>query len=99
MKQVQISKGLTRKVWQQLEKSLVPIVSKDQLLKLDVEIDDLNFKIRSNSYMPGTGHGYFGVEKRLGVTSRKVVWLFPKQLRLEFVPVFHGLQGRLAAQG
>jgi hypothetical protein len=68
MKQVQVSKGLTRKVWQQLEKSLVPIVSKDQLLTLEAEVDDLNFKIRSNSYMPGTGHGYFGVEKRLGVT-------------------------------
>lgn len=68
MKQVQISKGLTRKVWQQLETSLVPIVSKDNLLKLDIEVDDLNAKIRSNSYMPGTGHGYFGVEKRLGVT-------------------------------
>lgn len=68
MKQVQISKGLTRKVWQKLETSLVPIVSKDHLLKLDAEVDDLNFKIRSNSYMPGTGHGYFGVEKRLGVT-------------------------------
>jgi hypothetical protein len=68
MKQVQISKGLTRKVWQQLETSLVPIVSKEDLLKLDTDIDDLNSNIRSNSYMPGTGHGYFGVEKRLGVT-------------------------------
>jgi hypothetical protein len=67
-KQVQISKGLTRKVWEKLETSLVPIVSKDQLLKLEDEIDELNFKIQSNSYMPGTGHGYFGVEKRLGVT-------------------------------
>ena len=34
----------------------------------------------------------------LNVTSRKVVWLFLKQLWLEFVPVLHGLQGRLAAQ-
>ena len=34
-----------------------------------------------------------------GVTSRKVVWLFLEQLWLEFVPIFHGLQGRLAAQG
>ncbi|MBU3034251.1 RNA-directed DNA polymerase [Tritonibacter mobilis] len=68
MKQVQIAKGLTRKVWQQLEKSIVPIVSQDHLIKLDAEIDDLNFKIRNNSYMPGTGHGYLGVEKRLGVT-------------------------------
>jgi hypothetical protein len=35
----------------------------------------------------------------LGVTSRKVVWLLSEQLRLEFVPVLHRLQGRLAAQG
>ena len=35
----------------------------------------------------------------LAVTSRKVVRLFLEQLRLEFVPVLHGLQGRLAAQG
>ena len=33
------------------------------------------------------------------VTSRKVVWLLPEQLRLEFVPVLHRLQGRLAAEG
>ena len=33
------------------------------------------------------------------VTSRKVVWLFPEQLRFELVPILHRLQGRLAAQG
>ena len=32
-----------------------------------------------------------------GVTSRTVVWLFLKQFRFECVPVFHSLQGRLAA--
>ena len=35
----------------------------------------------------------------LYVTSRQVVRLFFEQLWFEFVPVFHGLQGRLAAQG
>jgi len=35
----------------------------------------------------------------LAVTSRQVIWLFVEQLRLEFVPGFHRLQGRLAAQG
>ena len=35
----------------------------------------------------------------LGVTSRKVVWLFLEQLRLDFVPALHRLQGRPAAQG
>jgi hypothetical protein len=27
------------------------------------------------------------------VTSREVVWLFLEQLRLEFVPILHRLQG------
>jgi hypothetical protein len=36
-------------------------------------------------------------ELNLGVTSRTVVWLFFKQFRFECVPVFHSLQGRLAA--
>lgn len=35
----------------------------------------------------------------LRVTSREVVRLFREQLRLDFVPALHGLQGRLAAQG
>ena len=33
----------------------------------------------------------------LSVTSREVVRLFLEQLRFDFVPVFHGLQGRFAA--
>ena len=36
-------------------------------------------------------------ERLLAVTSRTVVWLFVEQLRFEFVPVLHRLQGRLAA--
>jgi len=35
----------------------------------------------------------------LRVTSRTVVRLYSEQARLEFVPVFHRLQGRLTAQG
>ena len=34
----------------------------------------------------------------LPVTSRQVVWLFLEQFWLEFVPVLHPLQGRLAHQ-
>ena len=34
----------------------------------------------------------------LTVTSRTVVRLYFEQVRLEFVPVFHGLQGRLTSQ-
>ena len=37
--------------------------------------------------------------KKLRVASRTVVWLSLKKFRFQFVPVFHGLQGRLAAQG
>ena len=33
----------------------------------------------------------------LAVTSREVVRLFLEQLRFDFVPVFHYLQGRFAA--
>jgi len=33
------------------------------------------------------------------VTSRKIVRLFLEQLRFDFVPVLHGLQWRLAAEG
>ena len=36
---------------------------------------------------------------QLGVTSRTVVRLLLEQLWFKFVPVFHRLQGRLAAQG
>jgi len=39
------------------------------------------------------GAGYTG----LSVTSREVVRLFLEQLRFDFVPVFHYLQGRFAA--
>ena len=35
----------------------------------------------------------------LDVTSRKMVGLFLEQVRLQFVPVLHRLQGRLATQG
>ena len=34
---------------------------------------------------------------RKPVTSRTVVWVFVEQFWFEFVPVFHCLQGRLAA--
>jgi len=68
MRQIKISKGLTQKVWHHLETSLVPIVTSDHMTGLSDEIDILNSSIRSNSYMPGTGHGYLGVEKKFGVT-------------------------------
>jgi peptidoglycan hydrolase CwlO-like protein len=35
----------------------------------------------------------------VSVTSRKVIWLFPEQLWLQFVPVLDRLQGCLAAKG
>ena len=42
---------------------------------------------------------YLALAKLIGVASRTVVWLSLEQRRFQFVPVFHGLQGRLAAQG
>ena len=36
---------------------------------------------------------------RIPVTSRKVIGLFLEQVRFEFVPVLHRLQGRPAAKG
>jgi len=59
----------------------------------------------------GDNLGYFGkltaeggkvpvyLVRCLNVASRTVVWLFLEKFRFQFVPVFHGLQGRLAAQG
>jgi len=35
----------------------------------------------------------------LNVTSRTVAWFFLEQLRFAFMPIFHGVQGRLATQG
>ena len=39
------------------------------------------------------------VLSELTVTSRTVGWFFLEQLRFAFMPVFHGVQGRLATQG
>jgi hypothetical protein len=47
---------------------------------------------------PAAASSILGVVN-LTVTSRPVVWLFFEQFWFEFVPVFHGLQGRFAAQG
>lgn len=68
MPQLEVSKDLTRKVWEHLQQGLVPIVTKQDLVDLDRQIEKLNRRISNNSYMPSTGHGYLGVEKRLGVT-------------------------------
>lgn len=68
MRQFQVSKELTRKVWEHLQSSLVPIVTAADLVDLSTQVDTLNRAIRSNAYMPSIGHGYFGVEKKLGVT-------------------------------
>ena len=46
-------------------------------------------------------HGFEGYLGNVGlvVTSRTVAWFFLEQLRFAFMPVFHGVQGRLATQG
>lgn len=68
MNQFQISIGLTRKVWEHLQSSLVPIVTTKDLKDIGAHVDEINKALRSNAYMPSIGHGYFGVEKKLGVT-------------------------------
>ena len=59
------------------------------LINALLEQKDSEWLLRSFSWM----------DCHVGVTSRQVVWLFLEQLWLEFVPVLHRLQGRLAAQG
>jgi hypothetical protein len=44
-------------------------------------------------------HMHYNRDTPRGVTSRRVVGLLSEQLWLQFVPVFHRLQGRVAAQG
>ncbi len=68
-----------------------------------VEVDDLD---AANTWGVRHMSGYADEltlscwsELHLSVTSRKLIWLFLEQLRFQFVPVLHRLQGCLAAQG
>lgn len=61
-------------------------------------------RIKATSHLATLKHSEadLGILKRqqaLGVTSRKIVGLFPEQLWFQFVPVLHRLQGSPAAQG
>jgi hypothetical protein len=54
------------------------------------------FKITCRIFGEGVGDKFLNRLYPL-VTSREVVRLFLKQFRFDFVPLFHGLQGRFAA--
>jgi hypothetical protein len=54
------------------------------------------FKINCR-ILAGSVEGKFLNRLSLAVTSREVVRLFLEQFRFDFVPLFHGLQGRFAA--
>ena len=72
--------------------------------KVRVQVcDDTFWKKRKRNHpdkhqLRRTAHATF-TQVGICVTSRTVVWVFVEQFWFEFVPVFHCLQGRLAAQG
>ena len=55
------------------------------------------FDVNPDGVKTGPWCFYAICPKDLGVTSRELVRIFLEQLWFEFVPVFHGLQGRFAA--
>ncbi|RBI76878.1 ATP-dependent DNA helicase RecG [Roseovarius sp. TE539] len=86
------------------------VLHRDYSIPSDVQVRIFDNRIEIES--PGQLPGHVSIQNiertqfarnpkivRLVVGSRKVVWPFPEQVGLEFVPVFHRLQGRLAAQG
>ena len=63
-------------------------------------VTDLDAQIPNGAAsQPARGQGLVTNNTTLSVTSRKVIWLFPEQFRLQFVPVLDRLQGCFAAQG
>ena len=76
-----------------LDRELAPVAHNLSLL------DPRNRPAKSNLIMWPMSEVKVTSIEYLCVTSRKVIWLFPEQLWLQFVPVLHRLQGRPAAQG
>lgn len=60
----------TRKILKKLHDSSVPIVSKDQLVKseVDKEILEIKDQFRLSQYLADTNHGFLGINKSHGVT-------------------------------
>nr|WP_015061584.1 RNA-directed DNA polymerase [Paracoccus marcusii]AFJ97311.1 putative retron type reverse transcriptase [Paracoccus marcusii] len=68
MKKLEVSGVLAQKVWDQLNKTAVPIVEAQDFFNLKETIGNLNDRISTNQYFPDNVHGYFGINKRYGVT-------------------------------
>ncbi|WP_299940793.1 RNA-directed DNA polymerase [uncultured Nitratireductor sp.] len=68
MTSFKLSKYLSRRVWEKLNETAVPVVSDDDFHNLSVTIDILNKNISTNQYFPDNTLGYLGLNKRLGVS-------------------------------
>jgi hypothetical protein len=58
----------TKKVWQRLRDSYVPIVSKEKYSNRNKISNDLNTALKQKLYLPSVIHGYIGIQKGFGVT-------------------------------
>ena len=92
MPKIQLSRTLTKKVWHKLQTGIVPIVTSSDFSNLDEVVQCLNDEIHTNSYIPGVGHGFLGVEKTSGVTR------FVPILGKEDMAVYYQLCGELGDQ-
>lgn len=63
-----LSSQFTRKVWQRLRDSYVPIVSKEKYSKRTEISSILNDALKQKLYLPSVIHGYIGIQKGFGVT-------------------------------
>jgi Reverse transcriptase (RNA-dependent DNA polymerase). len=68
MKNFRVSKALSRRVWEKLNETAVPIVSDDDFRNLPDIVSALNRSIATNQYLPDNTLGYLGLNKRLGVS-------------------------------
>ncbi len=67
----------------------MPIVTSDHMRTLKTEVDQLNERVKKNSYMPEIGHGFLGLQKGHGVTR------FLPILTKEDMAVYYQLCGQI----
>lgn len=63
-----LSSQFTKKVWQRLRDSNVPIVSKEKYSRRAEISHSLNDALEQKLYLPSVIHGYIGIQKGFGVT-------------------------------
>lgn len=68
MSSFKISKALSRKVWDKLNETAVPIVTDQDFANISQTIEGLNHSISTSQYLPDNILGYLGLNKRLGVS-------------------------------